>query len=94
MLAAAPRAPLKSNEGKSAGSAHDVTSRVSYTPNVARPAGGVKGMQGMLGGMLGPDGFRGHRMTQRQPSFVSPPKKAGAVVGAGRCCGKWGRFSR
>ncbi len=46
MLAAVPRLPLKSNEGKSAGSAHDVTSRVGFTPNVARPTGGVKGMPG------------------------------------------------
>ena len=43
MLAAVPRPPLGSNEGKSAGSAHVVISRVDFTPNVARPAGGVKG---------------------------------------------------
>ena len=47
MLAAVPRPPLGSNEGKSAESAHVAISRVGFTPNVARPAGGVKGMPGL-----------------------------------------------
>ena len=44
MLAAVPRSSLKSNGGKSTGSAHDVTFRIDVTLKVARQGGGVKGM--------------------------------------------------